>query len=398
MTAYEGKTDPSRHLKSFQSKMLLSGITDARMCRAFPATLEGKAQDWFVDLPSGTISSFQILADYFLAYFTNYSKQKKTPSTLLRVKQRRGETLQAYLNRFIDEAANVANLIQRMAVTILMEGLLESPFRFSLTLDPPKTIRALVIHVQKYINSDEIYTSWEEEARRIPTEIQKRKAHQSVNRKPTEIRKEGGSRKDHKSEHRGLESSTRPQRHMLQPREPSREGKIVRYDHHTPLNQTRSHILMQIQDQKILTWPEPARNPERQKNSKRYCKFHQARGHDTEKCTHLMNAIEDVVRRGQLEQYINIDVQEKPETSQPEGGKGEMVGFISRGPECGGESFASRKSYARMVGVAQETEVPLRRSRPMAPVIFYDNDVSRVRHPHDDALVIAIIVSSFQMK
>ncbi|KAJ0967918.1 hypothetical protein J5N97_024835 [Dioscorea zingiberensis] len=155
---------------------------------------------------------------------------------------------------------------------------------------------------------------------------------------------------------------------------------------------------MQIKEQKLLTWPEPARNTERQKNSKRYCQFHQSKGHDTEKCTHLMNAIEDVVRRGQLEQYINLEIQEEPEASQPEEEKGEMVGFISGGPGCGGESSASRKSYARMVGTTQETETPRRRSRPAAPIIFYDNDVSKVRHPHDDALVIAIKVSSFQMK
>ncbi|KAJ0963165.1 hypothetical protein J5N97_028287 [Dioscorea zingiberensis] len=51
-----------------------------------------------------------------------------------------------------------------------------------------------------------------------------------------------------------------------------------------------------------------------------------------------------------------------------------------------------------MVGVTQETEAPQRRSWPRTPIIFYDNDVSRVRHPHDDALVTAIMVSSFQMK
>ncbi|KAJ0985389.1 hypothetical protein J5N97_003745 [Dioscorea zingiberensis] len=75
-----------------------------------------------------------------------------------------------------------------------------------------------------------------------------------------------------------------------------------------------------------------------------------------------------------------------------------MVGFITGGPGCGGESSASRKSYARMVGTTQEIETPRRRSRPTAPIIFYDNDVSGVRHPHDDALVVAIKVSSFQMK
>ncbi|KAJ0985429.1 hypothetical protein J5N97_003785 [Dioscorea zingiberensis] len=398
MTAYEGVTDPSLATKSFRSKMLLTGITDARMCRAFPATLEGKAQDWFVDIPSSTITSFQILADRFLAYFTNYSKQKKTPSTLLHVKQRKGETLQAYLNHYIDETTNVADLLPRMAVTFLMEGLLDSPFRFSLTLDPPKTIPALMSHAQKYINSDEIYTGWEEETRRGPVDTLKGKTYQSVNRRPPDIRKERRSYRDDKGTNRNLETSTRPQRHMLQPREPTKEGKIVKYDHHTPLNQTRSHILMQIKEQKLLTWPEPARNTERQKNSKRYCQFHQSKGHDTEKCTHLMNAIEDVVRRGQLEQYINLEIQEEPEASQPEEEKREMVGFISGGPGCGGESSASRKSYARMVGTTQETETPRRRSRPAAPIIFYDNDVSKVRHPHDDALVIAIKVSSFQMK
>ncbi|KAJ0969672.1 hypothetical protein J5N97_022549 [Dioscorea zingiberensis] len=135
------------------------------MCRTFPSTLEGAAQDWLVEVPSNSIPSFQVMADLFLRSFANYSKQQKTPSTLLRVKHQEGESLQTYLDRFIEEEANVADLLPRMAVTMIIEGLRDSPFRFLLTLESPRNMTDLMTHVQKYINFDEIHAGWEMEAR-----------------------------------------------------------------------------------------------------------------------------------------------------------------------------------------------------------------------------------------
>ena len=42
-------------------------------------------------------------------------------------------------------------------------------------------------------------------------------------------------------------------------------------------------------------------------DSKDYCKFHKAKGHDTKDCFQLKNAIEDAIRRGYLKDFIDLD-------------------------------------------------------------------------------------------
>ncbi|KAF7827254.1 uncharacterized protein G2W53_018418 [Senna tora] len=50
---YDGASDPVAHVNSFKAAMLYAGAPDEVMCRAFPSTLDGDAQLWFSDLPSG---------------------------------------------------------------------------------------------------------------------------------------------------------------------------------------------------------------------------------------------------------------------------------------------------------------------------------------------------------
>ena len=56
--SYDGTSDPVDHLEAFQTMMLLHGVLDAILCRAFPSTLKGAARNWYSTLKSGTIFSF----------------------------------------------------------------------------------------------------------------------------------------------------------------------------------------------------------------------------------------------------------------------------------------------------------------------------------------------------
>lgn len=44
---YNGKTDPKEHINSYYGNMLMIGVSDAVICRAFYATLKGRAAEWF---------------------------------------------------------------------------------------------------------------------------------------------------------------------------------------------------------------------------------------------------------------------------------------------------------------------------------------------------------------
>lgn len=42
---YSGRTDPKEHVNSYYENLLMMGVSDAMMCRAFYSTLSGRAAE-----------------------------------------------------------------------------------------------------------------------------------------------------------------------------------------------------------------------------------------------------------------------------------------------------------------------------------------------------------------
>ncbi|KAL0336397.1 UNVERIFIED_CONTAM: hypothetical protein Sradi_4851600 [Sesamum radiatum] len=77
VTEYDGTTDPQEHLSRFENATLLHRYMDEIKCRIFVTTFSGTAQQWFNQLPTGAIGSFQEFRSLFLCQFAN-SRIKKT--------------------------------------------------------------------------------------------------------------------------------------------------------------------------------------------------------------------------------------------------------------------------------------------------------------------------------
>ena len=90
--------------------MLLHGAPDVILCRAFPSTLKGAVRNWYSMLKSGTIFSFDQMSHQFVAHFVNSRHPRKGLESLINIKQREGESIQAYVNRFNIVALEVQNL------------------------------------------------------------------------------------------------------------------------------------------------------------------------------------------------------------------------------------------------------------------------------------------------
>jgi len=58
---YNGTTDPEEHLGVYKVQMYVQDMDDATYYRYFLATVKGVAQKWFIGLPHGTITCFQVL-------------------------------------------------------------------------------------------------------------------------------------------------------------------------------------------------------------------------------------------------------------------------------------------------------------------------------------------------
>ncbi|GAV80114.1 hypothetical protein CFOL_v3_23576, partial [Cephalotus follicularis] len=143
----------------------------------------------------------------------------------------------------------------------------------------------------------------------------------------------------------------------------------------------------------------------------KYCRYHRDHGHDTEECRQLKNQIEDLIRKGHLRKYVDRDApqgrreqrreeaprqQEEQQPQQPRG----VIHTISGGVASGGDHSNARKAYGRQSLVVQQ--IPhskrLRTGGDEEVITFSKADYEGVRLPHDDPVVVTLLVELFTMK
>ncbi|XP_074340495.1 uncharacterized protein LOC141678116 [Apium graveolens] len=120
----------------------------------------------------------------------------------------------------------------------------------------------------------------------------------------------------------------------------------------TPLNRTMEDILKKIKGKPFYYPAKPMQTPSESRPYNRQCDYHETYGHKTENFLSLKYFIKDQVKKGNLNQYISQDTNQKEE--RPRRGKN-IVNVVlggshspPRSPGSGDEVF-SIQSYPEMV-------------------------------------------------
>ncbi|KAL0461243.1 UNVERIFIED_CONTAM: hypothetical protein Slati_0011900 [Sesamum latifolium] len=87
---YDGTTYPQEHLSSFENIALLHRYTAGVKCRVFVNTFTWLAQQWFNQLPSGSIRSFGEFRSLFLHHFSSSKRCQKIILSIFSLQQREG--------------------------------------------------------------------------------------------------------------------------------------------------------------------------------------------------------------------------------------------------------------------------------------------------------------------
>jgi hypothetical protein len=285
--------------------------SDAALCQIFVMTLSGVARSWFEGLPAGSIDTFADLEARFRSRFSTAIPIKKSAATLFDIHRNPQESLKAFLTRFDAEMSLTADITVDFAVEALKRNCAYGKLRDTLMVDPPATLDALR---QKAHN----YARMEEEENRgktlppaqNPTQVNMPVSHEIyVPSAPNiQVADNYAQRKDHipraANRQRGNYSKGGATGQVTRQQGGSSKGRFEEPDLPS-LILPRAEILVIAQERKLpIRYPPPVRpGTSLGKRENAYCKFHDARGHNTEWCRELKFAIARLLEEGYLGEF-----------------------------------------------------------------------------------------------
>nr|XP_023913140.1 uncharacterized protein LOC112024737 [Quercus suber] len=145
-------------------------------------------------------------------------------------------------------------------------------------------------------------------------------------------------------------------------------GPSARSQQYTPLNTLLEQVLMQIKDDPSLKWLEKIKEDPNKRNRNKCCHFHRDHGHDTDECFDLKQQIENLIR-------------------------------VITGGSATGQLSKSKKAYLKVVQSVQLSGwSPIARATDEQAITFTEEDTERIHHPHDDAIVITLLIADYTTK
>ncbi|CAJ2636234.1 unnamed protein product [Trifolium pratense] len=225
-------------------------------------------------------------------------KTPKTEAVLDAIFQGDNESLRSFIERFNKEAVQVETT-DDMKKYLLQRGLRpNTDFAKAVGIEKPRTFSDLLLKSQPYIQYEEQQAA---DAARYGRAGNSQPAPRSNAEQPSR----GGGR-----------------RRGERPREP--RGPPSTFSNYTPLNRSQEEIWKECNSAEFtkagIKFPRQQPTKPGQDKS-RYCKYHKGYGHLTDDCIQLKDAIEILIRNGQIKQYVkrgNAPRAEAAETSNNE--------------------------------------------------------------------------------
>lgn len=153
---YSGSEDPTEHIETFRSYLVLHGTPDGIACQAFPLTLKGSARDWLGKFSSKSIDNFDTLGRRFLLQFLVGRRRRNPSAYLLTVTQKEMESLRDYIIRFNQEKLTVEDQKDDMILAALLNSnSANCQLMVELARRPPSSLQAFMDKAEDFVNGEE---------------------------------------------------------------------------------------------------------------------------------------------------------------------------------------------------------------------------------------------------
>nr|GEV91520.1 reverse transcriptase domain-containing protein [Tanacetum cinerariifolium] len=151
---YDGTGDPKDHLKTFTIAAKVERLAMPTWCHMFNATLLGYPRLWFDELPSESIDSFKDLRNKFLAHYLQQKRYTRDPMELHHVKQRVGESTEAFMKRYTSESLMFKGSPELMRISGYMHGISHPWLIKRLNDNIPKTVDEMMSVTKAFIQRE----------------------------------------------------------------------------------------------------------------------------------------------------------------------------------------------------------------------------------------------------
>ncbi|XP_047154210.1 uncharacterized protein LOC124825602 [Vigna umbellata] len=214
--------------------------------------------------------------------FASNRAEDSTYLELVKMNQRKEETLKDFMDRFNKMVRQVRDVGPKYILRSLTTALKPRPFADSLYAEPPQTMGELQNRDTQFIRVEEMRAF--------------QKSQKEVVMQPA------GHKFDRKEKRKML---------GLEGRQGGRyeQQKGQKYSNYMSLGVPRTKIF----EEAMQTEQRP---PKPQKNNPNgdkglYCRYHKVVGHSTEECHALKDKIEELIRSGQLKKYVRSDTRRR---------------------------------------------------------------------------------------
>nr|GEU62833.1 reverse transcriptase domain-containing protein [Tanacetum cinerariifolium] len=123
-------------------------------CKMFRQTLGEATRNWFDDLDSKSVDSFDELSQKFVEEYSQQNRYAKDPTEIHGIKRRQNEGLQAFMDRFKSESSHIQGIPPVLRISAFMHGHGHPKLAKKLNDKIPKTVDKMFETVKAFIRGE----------------------------------------------------------------------------------------------------------------------------------------------------------------------------------------------------------------------------------------------------
>jgi hypothetical protein len=212
---YDSSSNSKEFFQVYQTVIEAADGDDQVQANFLPTTLSRAARSWLINLPKGSIHSWDQLCAMFIRNFQGTYEHPSTTETLKPIKQKHDESLHDYVKRFCNVKNDILHIQDIEIINAFYDGVSDLKTTEEIVMKKPKTVADLLAVADVCIEASEARAQLMESHGKG---LSKRRDDWEVNTV------ERGDQKDHGGyRYRGKQYSSQKERRPFRPPRQRRE-------------------------------------------------------------------------------------------------------------------------------------------------------------------------------